>query len=127
MFSRPGTFTALLSLLILSASCFGGSPGSAVEDFYSNVEQGEIEAALQMFSQSSVNQFPREKLKAVMQDATREVNNKGGMKEFQIVEENTIGEISEIQVRIVYGNGEVAEETVSLVKEDGKWKLEPKK
>ncbi len=88
---------------------------------------GEIEATVEMFSQPFVDEYGKNKVRAAMQDATKEVVEKGGIADLQILEEDTIGEISEVQVKIVYGNDEEETETINLVVEDGTWKLQPEK
>lgn len=53
---------ALLALLTLVA-CGGSGPASVVEDFYARVEAGELDAAIELFSDSLRSQIGAEKLK----------------------------------------------------------------
>lgn len=113
----------VFTALSLSA-CFGGGPADTVEDFYRHVEQGELDDAAELMSKSVVSQVGIDKLKQGLQQATRQVDAKGGIREIEVVEEKVIGEIAEVTVKITYGNGDEVTEKSSLIEEDGRWRLQ---
>lgn len=52
----------------------------------------------------------------------RELERKGGIKSYKVLNENQNGNKAEVRMEISYGNGETNEETISLIKSnDGKW------
>ena len=52
----------------------------------------------------------------------RELERKGGIKSYKVLNENQNGNKAEVRMEISYGNGETNEETISLIQSnDGKW------
>ncbi len=117
----------LVFLSVAVVGCMADSPTAATKKLYKSIEAGEIEDAMELFSQKTRNSAGADKLRAVLRQGTREIDEKGGIKSFNITSEKEIGEIAEVHVEIEYGNGEKVTEKLNLVKEDGKWKLEPAK
>lgn len=56
--------------------------------------------------------------------ATREIDAKGGIDKIEIVEEKIIGEVADVTVELHHGNDTTKREKVSLIKQDGHWKLQ---
>lgn len=126
--ATPALFAAaFLFLTVLVSGCSSNNPGAVVERFYQSIEKGEIEEALEFLSPKFRNSIGDGKLKTGLQQATRDIKEKGGIKTFEIVEIEEIGEVADVKVRIEYGNGTQETEEVKLAKEDGKWLLEPSK
>ena len=114
----------LLGLALFSTGCFSTGPADTVEQFYRNVEKGKLDDALELVSDSALSQLPAEKLKQGLQQATRDIDSKGGIDDIEILSEDIIGDTAEITVKITFGNGDSDEEDCSLIKEDGAWKLQ---
>ena len=52
----------------------------------------------------------------------RELERKGGIKSYKVLNETQNGNKAEIRMEISYGNGDTDEETISLIKSnDNKW------
>lgn len=49
---------------------------------------------------------------------------KDGFKDFEIISEDIDGDEAEVTIKITFGNGETDEESLDMVKVDGKWKLQ---
>lgn len=102
---------------------FSRSPSSVVKDFVLQVEKGNIDAAVNLFSSKMPND-QKEKLKTLLPAATQELKKKGGVKSVEIEKEDVKGDAAEVKYKIVYGNGtEDKNQNGQLVKENGEWKL----
>jgi len=66
-----------------------------------------------------------EMIKAFAEKAESSTEAKGGLKSFEIMEENISedGLTAAVSVKLVYGNGTEDSDKLNFVKEDGKWKL----
>jgi hypothetical protein len=118
--------TALL-LISLAWACAGSSPASAVKAFYRAVSDGKTDDALGLLSQQTIATIGEPKLRAGIQEAAQEAMAKGGLKDLEIAEEQSNGDIATVQAILKYGNGTQETETLQLVKEKGGWRLQPKK
>lgn len=54
--------------------------------------------------------------------AAKEMNKKGGIKKFSVVESTIDGDEATVKMRIVYGDGSVDEDTMEFVKVGNTWK-----
>ena len=120
----------LLSVLFVLAAlivvgCGPAGPAEAVEDFYYHIEEGELDDAVEMFSEQIMSVISREKLKTGLAEQTREMKQNGGIKSFEILSEEITGQVADVRIRIEYGNGESEEQDIHLTKIDGAWKLAP--
>lgn len=123
MMARAGSVVALLGLLLLTAC--GSSPAGIVERYYASVEAGEIEEALSYMSPQWVGQWGTEKVRSALVQMNRQVAEKGGIDNVEILEETETGEVGTVQVKVTFGNGEEETQGFDLTKIDGEWKLEP--
>ena len=114
----------ILLVTLTMLSCFGDSAADTVQDFHKNIESGQLEAAMKLLSNSTRSQIPADKLKQSLQMLTREIDEKGGIKKFEITEEKEIGEIANVSVKITFGDGSEETSESSLIKEDGKWRIQ---
>jgi hypothetical protein len=69
----------------------------------------------------------KEKLRAGLQEATRKVLAKGGLQSVDIVDEKAAGDVADVTALLKYGNGTQEREANQLAKENGAWRLRPKK
>jgi len=115
----PPAFAAALIL-----GCTAPGPAATVEKFYHRLEEGRIEDAAEMFSKKSIDTLGVEKLKEALRTGTKQIAEQGGIESFEIVEVNEIGEVAEVEVKIEYGDGTTETEEISLIQEDGEWKIE---
>ncbi len=112
-------------LLVCTTACSGGSPSGTVKEFYARVEAGKLDATLELLSNQARSQVSSDKMKQGLQEATRQIDAKGGIKRIDVIEEKVIGETAEVNVRITFGNGSEETDQSSLIKEDGKWRIQP--
>lgn len=125
---HPSTATVLTLVLVglLAGACARG-PAQTVESFYRHVEDGELDAAIELISQGTLSQLGEDKMRAALRQATQDIQEKGGIDKIEVVEEKTTGEVSEVTVVIHYGDNSTSRESVDLVQEDGDWRLQPGK
>ena len=125
--NRKIRLSMIFTGLVLVVACAGRTPSSVVQAFYKAVANGDSDTAIGLLSQKTIASVSREKLKAGLQEASRNVLKKGGLTEVQITNERTAGEVASVSMILKYGNGEQEMEELDLVKEDDSWKIEPKK
>jgi hypothetical protein len=120
----------LLGGLVLLNSCGGGSsssPGATVKEFSTKVEKGDFDGAIACIATEGkpVDKDTKSKLTLLLGMAKGEVDKKKGIKNMEIVSETIEpdGKTATVKMKFTYGDGTIAEESNSLVKEDGKWKL----
>jgi Domain of unknown function (DUF4878) len=123
---KPFVLTAIFAGAILAWACAGRSPSSAVKAFYKAVANGETNEAIALFSKQTIATVGKDKLRAGIQEATRNALAQGGIQELQITDEKIAGDVANVTVLIKYGNGTQESEEVQLVKEIG-WRLQPEK
>ena len=116
---------ACLVVLLFVAGCSLTGPSGAVKKFYRLVEDGRVEEAADMFSTELFSVIGRDKVVAGLSEQTRDISLKGGIDSIDILSEEVNGQVADIRVRILYGNGNVDREDIQLTKLDGKWKLTP--
>lgn len=117
------------SLFILNSCGIGssGSPAATVKEFSNKVEKGDFEGAIGRISTDgrSMDKEAKEELTLLLGMAKKEVDKKKGIKNMEVLSEtiDPDGKTATVKMKYTYGNGSVNEESNSLVKEDGKWKL----
>ena len=119
----------ILLSLFAGTSCNPFTPGPAqtVKNFYRAIEAGKIEEAMALLSNRVVQNLGKDKIQRGLTEQAREMKEKGGIQSITIIEEDIVGDTAEISFRITPGNGEVMEETIDMIKENDKWKLDPQK
>lgn len=122
---RTRTAFALLALSLLLACAAG--PERTVQSFYRAIEKGDAKAAVDLISASLVAMVGRPKLEEGIRRQALEIQQKGGIKTLETVVKSKLKDVAEVHVTIVLGNGEKKEEDIGLAREDGKWKVSPKK
>jgi hypothetical protein len=122
-------FSAIFILVTLLIGCSrSSSPSKAVKNFYQLVEKGEVTAAYEMISVGGKRLMDPFGGKSVLiEQGTEKIKETGGIKDFKIISEDVQGEIATEEFIIIYGNGSKEENSERLIKEDGKWKIDPKK
>jgi hypothetical protein len=115
----------LMSVLVM-AGCAKG-PEATVENFYAAVGKGEITEAQGYLSSKIKGFLPPEKLAAGLTEEHKRVLGCGGIKSVKVTLEGE-GEVRFGTATVSY-RGECPEKTekVSLVQEQGQWKLAPSK
>lgn len=122
-------YRLLSALFVLAAllivGCGSAGPAEAVEDFYYHVEAGEVDEAVELFSDQLTAVISKEKLKTGLAEQTREMKEKGGIASFEVLSEEITGQVADVRIRVEYGNGETEEQDIRLTEIEGQWKLSP--
>ena len=102
----------------------GSTPSGTVKDFNKLVEKGEVNKAAELLSKPGkelMNQLGGASNALIR--GTEEITSKGGIKNIEILNEDTKGDISNVKFQIKYGDGSTKIDSAKLIKEDGKWKI----
>ena len=114
-------------------SCGGGSTPKAVaeqavkciqsQDYKGYIDLTNLNDNENMTSEEK--EKSKEQLALLLEDkGKKEYDRKQGIKDYEINDETIDGDKATVKVKIIYGNGEEKEETMSLVKnKDGKWRI----
>ncbi|MCK4678271.1 MAG: DUF4878 domain-containing protein [Bacteroidales bacterium] len=120
---------AIASLLFFTTSCgtsSSSSPGDIGKKMFEDIEKGNVDAAIAVFSTNGeeLSEEDKAKLTALLLMGQEEIKKKEGIKSIEIIEEeiNEAGDKADVTLKIIYGNGEEDTETNKFVMEDGKWK-----
>ena len=122
---RREFFFGLIVLGLCLAGCSGASsPSGVVKEFYKYAAAGRVNDAFELLSKEG-----QELLKqnaggtAALAELTKEINDKGGIKAIEILNEEIIGDTATVKFVIRFGNGSTEQEDEKPIKEGGKWKL----
>ena len=123
--------TRKLSLLVIGAllliACSGGGPGATVKQFFTFVEDGKVNDAMELMAPGIKEMMQAMGGPAVFSEGTNEFKEKGGIKKINILKEDVTGDIAEVEVELEFGDGSSEKETMKLTKVDGKWRISPEK
>jgi hypothetical protein len=126
-------FTLVLLMTITAFSCgsssSGNSPSDAVEKLFKYIKAGDYDNALSMFyfeEDEELSEADTQKLKALLMAQNEEYEEKGGLKDIEILAENvdSDGTSGDVDFKIIFGNGDEDKQSYDLQKIDGRWKLE---
>jgi hypothetical protein len=108
-----------MALSVALVGCGGGSPGGAVKDYYNAMNSGKYADAITYLgpAMAEMAKFDGGKM---MSD---EMTHNGTMTKVEILETNVRGEGAEIKARIHFKDSSVNDTNISLVKQDGDWKI----
>ncbi|GHT43813.1 hypothetical protein AGMMS49965_18380 [Bacteroidia bacterium] len=123
---------------IAVSSCAGGggsnSPADIEKSIYSQFQKGNFEKGMELyFDNIENNEAPnpdasdeRQKVvKEFAQKAKQTVEAKGGIKDFEVLEEAIAedGETAMVKSKTTYGDGSEQSQSSKYVKKDGQWKI----
>lgn len=129
---KSNLLTVLVIALSFVLSSCGGSTGSsnspskAVEKAFGYYLKKDYDRMAAMYANGEGKKLTKEeldKVKAMMPYATQQDEKKGGLKDFEIVEETIADDGNSAKVKVVkkYGNGKEDTDRLTLVKVDGDW------
>ena len=101
-------------------------PAATIHGFYRAVESGEVTAASEMISESTLSMLAPKKLQRILQSETEKISRNKGIESIETLSEDIDGREAEVHVRLTYGNGETEEQRITLTWVDGSWKISPK-
>lgn len=123
---RVLSFAAATASAVLLAGC-AKSPESTVESFYKAVGKGEITEAQTYMSSQVIRMLGPQKLSAALAEESARVSRCGGIKSVD-VQLTGQGEVRSGTALVTYsGQCQPKRESVKLITEDGKWKIEASK
>ena len=124
------TIAALAAALVFT-SCKGGGgtklsgPEAAVKSAIEAIKKGDVKAFINTYNLSDEEKAA---LSSLIEDKLqKEVDEKGGVKSYEIIDTDIDGETATVKAKIYYTNGTDEETTFNLKNVDGKWLQEMKK
>jgi hypothetical protein len=113
-----------IPILLMTGGCIGSSPSRTVKDFYSAIGRGDVEMATAQMSSRVIDQVGLNKLQQSIEYQVQAVEQAGGMKSIRIIDEQIFDDAALVTAEVELGDGTSGTETVQLVKEDGRWKID---
>lgn len=121
-----GGLVALLVIGGIVTLLFSGgssSPARTASDFFWALEQGNVDEARGMMSSQLRAVLNDQKLSMVLAQNRAMAEQRGGLKDIEVVEE-TINERSAlVRLKLVYGDGYTDVQNTKLILEDNEWKI----
>ncbi|GHT22320.1 hypothetical protein AGMMS4957_12370 [Bacteroidia bacterium] len=128
---------AALAMIAVSSCAEGGSnsPADIEKSIYSQFQKGNFEMGMELYfdniekddaSNSDASSDERQQaVKEFAQKTKQTVEAKGGIKDFEVLEEAIAedGETAMVHIKITYGDGSEQPESRRYVKKDGQWKI----
>lgn len=105
----------------------GSGPSDTVKKFNKAVETGQLDEAVKHLSPALLQMFPPQKIKAMLGEETQKIKKKKGISSFEVTKEEVTGEVADLHVVVKFGDGTTRSEDTHLTKENGQWKISPKK
>lgn len=118
---------SLVAAMVLALSaCGGDSPGDTVKEYFDNISSGDFGAVYDLLSKDSPvrQQYSRDEFTEM---AREEFPQGATISDYSVLEEKIDGDRATVKFRATLKAPnepeDTDEDTISLVKEDGKWKL----
>jgi len=117
-----------IGLSLVSCGGGGSTPADLEKNLWTYVQKGDYEKAIKYWADISVDGDTKDQMKAMTTMFAEKMKNsmeeKGGLKEFNIVKETISedGESATVDVALTYGDGSTDEQSNKYVKVDGKWR-----
>lgn len=115
---------AVLFCAVLVISCSKSSPKDVVNQYVEAMQAKDYEKAADCFyyGKEENTEEARAQLIALLEKGGKSIEEKGGIKSFEVLSDEENEDKGIVKGKIVYGNGEVDEDaTLTTVKVDGKW------
>ena len=117
------------------ASCVGGSsdtPGDAAKQYAQYMADGNYDKFIEgIYIPSDTPAEEVEQSKAMLgalltEKGSETLEEKGGIEKIEVLSEEVAedGGTAVVEMRYTYGNGETSEETMEMIRDGGKWKIE---
>lgn len=114
------------ALALTVTACGGDSPGDTVKKYFDNISSGDFGAVYDLLSKDSParKQYSRDEF---VEMAKEEFPQGATISNYSVLEEKIDGDRATVKFRATLkapdAPEDTDEDTISLVKEDGKWKL----
>jgi len=118
---------AIIGLLLFTTSCGSSSPSDVVISYMNDYQNGDYDDVIDALASNGeeISEEDTAKLKSMLAVGHAEIEEKGGIKSMEVIEESINDDATEAKVnlKIIYENGDEDTETTKLVKQDGAWKI----
>ena len=104
---------------VLAAGCGSNSPSGTVKSLFKAIDNDDYSKAKSYLTSSALEEFTPGLFDLVVETMEEE----GGLKQINIIEEEINDEFAEVHFEIEFKNGDTDNGTVYLIKENGKWKI----
>jgi len=118
----------LAALFAMACSSGGGKgPGEVYQDAMMKLADGQYDVVMGMMTMDDdaeeLSGEEKEKTMAILGMAHGQIQAKGGIKEFTILEEVIAedGLSAVVKFEVVFGDGDTSEDEATMLKVDGKW------
>jgi uncharacterized protein YbaA (DUF1428 family) len=107
--------------------CSSSTPEGVVQDFYKAVAANKVDDAIAYFSLRDVEKNDLTAAKGKMQmlvgEAHSQIEKRGGLESVTATMGEQKDDFARVRVELKFKNGETRGENVTLVKDDGDWKI----
>jgi len=117
-------------VLFLAISCGGGgnSPGKTAEKAMVTAADADAEGLVKLVyieEGEEISDEDIEQLQMMLDYGQKEIEKKEGLKKIEIITEEIAedGNEAEVKMKMINGDESEDEETIKLIKQDGKWKV----
>ncbi len=120
-------FAVLFGVSFFMACGGSSSPGDKAVKINQKLADGDMDYVMDNLyvGKEDMTDEEKEKVKGLLQMGKAEVDSQGGIKSIEVVEEkiDEDGKKAKVTLKMVMGNGEEDTDDVSLINDDGCWKL----
>jgi hypothetical protein len=109
----------LLAVGLVLSGCGGGGPTGTVKAWFNAMNAGKYSEAVEYLGSGLAELGKIDGGKSMSDDFT----NSGTMTKLEVISEEVRGEGATVKVRVHFKDGGVEDQTISLVKQDGDWKI----
>lgn len=114
---------ALVTSLVVSVlSGCGNTPESVVKGYYTDLGRGNLSSAKGALSKQILDMFPDAKVMALLAEQSKKITGCGGLKSITTNYEIQ-GELAKGTTAFEYNDCPSRKERISLIKENGAWKI----
>jgi hypothetical protein len=102
------------------------SPGAAAEAYMVAMSELDLETAMThvVDGDQFISTQPPAQIAAIKAGLKSKLDSQGGVTEFRVVDEQIIGNEAMVEVESRFGNGETEKESLTFVKQGGRWLLD---
>src|SRR5262245_11403980 len=114
------TTAVFFAASVVLVGCGGSGPASVVKSYFNAMNSGKYSEAIEYLTGGMKDLAKVDGGKGMSDEMTKN----GTMSKLEIVSEEVRGEGATVKVRIHFKNGDVEDSPpISLIKQDGKWKI----
>jgi len=116
-------FLGALFASVLLAACSSDTPESVAEGFLMALANNRVDEALRYVPPEAVTDQDREKMRKNQENGNSYLQERGGLDSISTTLVDSTGDTAHVKAKIKFKNGKTEEETFTLSKKSGKWKV----